>query len=270
MLSVDGEKRVEASIPVMSRVDIRVLAEMVMYWDSIGENIRSMSQLVNWSMSLCSQILSTNNILPKSIDSMLEANMFLTDRGLYQASMRKRGAGKIVRGRQLENLRIEGIDPKFRGKEGNREYKLAHNKHTIDPAPSVSNGTRRNKTAEEIALDHKAWDDAQVKIAELEAKEKKEAYEAIGLGGEDEGIKYDKKGMAILVHRTNDQYTMKDKIRDDKLKLVKTLESVNRESGSGDQIRMKSEEELDADDARREKKEADYQKAQNFIPSATA
>jgi len=114
------------------------------------------------------------------------------------------------------------------------------------------------------------WAAIQNSIKEEEAKEKKEAYEAIGLGGEDEGIKYDENGLAILVPRTNDQYTMKDKIRDDKLKLVKELEKVKKVSGEGDVVRMKSEEELDADDTRREKKDADYLAAQNAeSPKAT-
>ena len=70
----EQEIKVEASIPVSSRIDIRVLAEMCAYWDESGRYIKTMSQLVNWSMDLCSQVLKINDMLPVTMDTLLEAN----------------------------------------------------------------------------------------------------------------------------------------------------------------------------------------------------
>ena len=70
-MNQEQEIKVEASIPVQSRVDIRALAEMVLYWDGEGVYIKTMSQLVNWTVDLCSQILKLNDRLPEEVDSVI-------------------------------------------------------------------------------------------------------------------------------------------------------------------------------------------------------
>jgi len=188
-------RKVEASIPIQSRVDVRVLAEMVLYWDGERKFIKSMSQLVNWSMDLCSQILKINNLLPKSVDTILEANELLTKRGLYQGSMYNRAQKKIVRARQLENLRIEGIDPETWAK-GKGGYAKSHNNNSVEPAPEMDYVPKTDRSALWAEYDRKL-----VKEQKAEAKKVRDS------------LSFDKNGVIKPIDLTN-TYTAKDRLKD--------------------------------------------------------
>ena len=201
----DGDKKVEASIPVQSRIDIRALAEMILYWEREGRGIKTMSQLVNWSVDLCSQVLELNGLLPGKIDTLLEANNVLVSRGLYQAGVMKRGRKKLIRGRQLENYRLEGVDVKF-GNEGRREYDVAHNSNSVIPAPDsngLGDGTSNVLSQEEldkIVSLHRKMDADRVT---------KEAKDSVA------HIEFDENDMAIVQSTGNNDYTEKDRLKDE-------------------------------------------------------
>lgn len=179
----DNDKKVESSIPVQSRIDIRLLAEMVMYWESQGVYVKSMSQLLSWSLDLCKQIIESNRQLPKIIDTVLEANEFLTLRELYQPGMKDRGRNKLTRARQLENLRFEGVDPKFGKYGGRNEYKISHNNHSMKVLGDVVGVHNSSAT-----LSDEQWKAVQDRIKEEELKEAKAQLNK---------LKFDKDGLAI-------------------------------------------------------------------------
>jgi len=180
----DNDKKVESSIPVQSRIDIRLLAEMTMYWESQGVYIKSMSQLLSWSLDLCKQIIESNGQLPKIIETVLEASDFLIMRELYQpgTGMGRKGKNKITRARQLENLRLEGVDPKFGKSGGKNEYRLMHNSHSVEALGNIIVGQSTSSLSDE------QWKDIQDRIKKEELKEAKAQLNK---------LKFDKDGLAV-------------------------------------------------------------------------
>jgi hypothetical protein len=137
-----GETKQEASIPVQSRINIAVLAELDTYWLSEGRGIRSMSQLVSWSLELLREILKANGKIDISIESVAQAHKYLLERNLYQPSLfNKRGFDKIGAAIMFENMREDGNDPSIKigdPKEPEnqnivRAYNMLHNKRSIRP-----------------------------------------------------------------------------------------------------------------------------------------
>ena len=129
-----GEERVkvlgESSVPVQSRVSVISLAELDMYWIEEGYNIKTMSQLISNSLGLLCEVLRANSILPKSIDSVVEANRHLEIRGLHQKGMKSRGFKKLGAAITFESLREQGIDPEqYASRQFNRLHRKP-NKHT--------------------------------------------------------------------------------------------------------------------------------------------
>jgi len=108
----NDEVKQERSIPVASRVDMVDLANLALMWESRGYTIRSMSQLVSWSISLLVDELSKADIFKEKIETLADANKVLAYRGLYQRSMKSRSEKKIGIALGFEALRAEGRDPK--------------------------------------------------------------------------------------------------------------------------------------------------------------
>jgi hypothetical protein len=132
-----GEIRQEASIPVQTRANITCIAELDIYWMSEGKNIKSMSQLIGWSLELLCEILKVNERLPKIVESVAEAHRYIDKRGLYQPSLKKRSFDKISTAIRFEGMREEGTDPGCKIGEENanvvRSYNIIHNKNSIQP-----------------------------------------------------------------------------------------------------------------------------------------
>jgi len=134
------EIKQEASVPVQSRVDLVSLAELSIYWESIGHEIRTMSQLVSWSISLMCEVLRANDKMPVTVESVSEANNYMREKGLYQDSMKKRSVKKISNAIAFESLRNEGIDPKNYVPQ---QYNIVHNKNSVEVIePEVRVGDR--------------------------------------------------------------------------------------------------------------------------------
>jgi len=255
---MDKDSKVEASIPVQSRVDIRVLAELDIYWSSEGYFIKTMSQLINWSLDLCSQVLKVNNALPQTIESMEEANQHLVHRGLYQKGILKRGRLKLIRGQQLESIKLAGGIPRVKGSEGNREYRRAHNDHSIIGAPEIE----KPGLLEELGY-------SEEDIAEAERLEKEERdREYIERKAK---MEIDENGVVVVpVDRSND-YTEEDRKRDEAKKaqaLVNQLEPHKKPTDS-DQIRKKTNDEIQEDIDRIAKKDKEQEEAWNKVDMDT-
>ena len=128
-MEVDIESRQERSLPVQSRIDMISLARLDKYWMVEGYYIRTMSQLVSWSVDLLCKVLESNEKIPEGIKNGIDANRHLMQRGLYQPSMLKKGFKKRAAALSFESLREERVDPKDYAKG---QYDTVHNKHSID------------------------------------------------------------------------------------------------------------------------------------------
>jgi hypothetical protein len=121
----------EASIPVTTRINLKSLAELDIYWSNEEYNIKTMSQLVSWSIDLLCSVLRTNQ---KSVElaTVREANARLVRRGLYQASNIKRGGMKRASALRFESLREEGVNPQYYAPE---QYNTVHRSNSVEPMP---------------------------------------------------------------------------------------------------------------------------------------
>jgi len=111
-MNENSEIKVERSIPVQSRVNLVELAMLDRYFSELGEEIRSMSQLLSWGISLLVETLEANNVLPTKFESLVEANRYLNMRGLYQPGMKSRGRKKLGTALGFESMRGNGINPR--------------------------------------------------------------------------------------------------------------------------------------------------------------
>ena len=121
---MNKETMQESSVPVQSRVSIVTLAQMARYWEVNETNIRTVSQLVSWSLYLLADILKTNGHLERE-PSVAEAKEYMVRRELFQQGTVSRGMKKLDAAIRFEGLREEGIFPR-RGdrkrKKGGRDY----------------------------------------------------------------------------------------------------------------------------------------------------
>jgi hypothetical protein len=129
---MNTEEKQEASIPVQSRINIVDLAELANLWESKGMYIKTMSQLVSWSISLLCQELRSSENMPIKVDGVAEANSQLAQRGLYQQSLKGRSLRKIGMALGFENLRREGKDPRGYAPVS---YKSLHQQNQVEPMP---------------------------------------------------------------------------------------------------------------------------------------
>lgn len=127
----------EASMPAVSRIDIRKLAELDKYWGSEGYNIRTISQLISWSVDLLVGILQSNK-KSVAIETVSEAYEWMAKRGLGQPSLQNKGRKKMSAALSFENLRAEGIKPE---EYVPSQYNTVNRKNSVQPMPGhVVNG----------------------------------------------------------------------------------------------------------------------------------
>lgn len=133
---MDRETKQESSIPVQARVGLVSLAELVNYWESQGYAIKSMSQLVAWSVDLLCETIKRNEAMPVAIETVAEAHRHLEQRGLYQGSLKPRAIKKIGAAMRFDTMRQEGVDPRSYAPI---DYNVLHNKHSVEPSPLADN-----------------------------------------------------------------------------------------------------------------------------------
>lgn len=135
------EQKQEASMSVQSRISAATLAELDAYWISESKHIKSMSQLVSWSLDLLTEILWANQKLRRRIESIAEARNYLLERELCQPSLYERGFDKMGTAVKFEGMREEGIDPSKAVRSGKfidnqttlRQYHMLHNENSVSP-----------------------------------------------------------------------------------------------------------------------------------------
>ena len=122
-----NEVKQERSMPVNARVDVVDLAELARYWSNQGYVLRSVSQLVSWSMNLLREVLIANEQIKPTLD-MISARSYLKDYGLTQPSNERRSAKKIATAIRFTQMRREGLNPKY---DDPMSYNEVHNSHSV-------------------------------------------------------------------------------------------------------------------------------------------
>ena len=155
------EEKIETSIPVQGRISLVSLAELDTYFERAGYRIRTMSQLLSWSVELLCSTLKTNKVDIEHFDSIVEANRYLETKGLYQPSMRDRGFKKLGNALRFESLREEGTDPR---NDVPHQYNIVHNSHSVEPLPQELEPWQKERL-EKQRLAHLEWKERQMNIA---------------------------------------------------------------------------------------------------------
>lgn len=171
--------RLEASIPVQSRVNITDLANLTSYWEGEGYRVRTMSQLLSWSMSLLVDILEKNELMKNKIETAAEANKYLELMRLYQPSMKAKGFKRVAAAVRFEGMRAEGMNPAI---DDPYSFSAVHNKHSMDSAPIVKLSQeevraqwRREQTEKKQhtnTIDDNEWDSIQKRLKEEKEKDR--------------------------------------------------------------------------------------------------
>lgn len=130
-MSNTQESKQEASIPTAARVNLISLAELAKWWEESGHRLKSMSQLIAWSIDLLRDILRSNGKIDETDISLADANRYLNEKGLYQLGVRSRSFKKEATAIRFESMREEGIDPK---EYVPGQYNVLHNKNSIEPS----------------------------------------------------------------------------------------------------------------------------------------
>ena len=124
----EEDRKIEASISVQARVNIVALAQLVKYWEGAGYEIRTISQLVGWSIDLLYEVLKSNEKIDRGEFSVADADRYLVSRRLYQRSMREKDRGKIATAIRFEGIREDGGNPRD---VDPRSYNILHNERSI-------------------------------------------------------------------------------------------------------------------------------------------
>lgn len=151
--------KLESSIPVQSRVSFMSLAKLHRYWVEEGHSIRTMSQLVSWSVDLLCEVLEANEKMPDQIESLAEAHRYLQCHELYQKSTHERALKKIGTALKFETMRSQGQDPKS---VIPTQHSMMHGRTTIVPDNIVSAG----------GMSDGEWEEIQRKIREENEKDR--------------------------------------------------------------------------------------------------
>jgi len=137
-MSLRDELKQERTLPVSARVDLLNLARIDLYYSTKGHYIKTMSQLVNWSVDLLCEVLMANDALDRGrIPDLASAVQYLKARGLMQVgtkSYAKRVQQKLGTALRYETLRRMGGNPADIDPRGHSEL---HRKDSVVPPPSI-------------------------------------------------------------------------------------------------------------------------------------
>jgi len=172
----------ESSIPVQTRVSIVSLAELAKYWEGTEYNIRTMSQLVSWSLDLLRDVLKANDMIiaEDEVESVVEARDYLVSNGLWQSKVSDRAFAKLGTAIRFENFRGEGQNPQTRDEMSRKGYNIMHNKHSVEPYEDKV-GARRKQVQEVVETYHEieklSQEEVRAKYFKEQAKKEKEMKE---------------------------------------------------------------------------------------------
>lgn len=165
---MDQDVKQESSIPVQTRVSFMSLAKLHVYWTLEGYHIRTMSQLVGWSVDLLCEVLEANEKMPDQIETLAEAHRYLQYHGLYQGSMKERSMKKIGTALRFETMREQGQDPQHVIPV---QHKMLHKKTSVKPLENTVDAGLYNVTSNE------EWERIQERIKEENKKDAEIAKE---------------------------------------------------------------------------------------------
>lgn len=166
---MDREEKQEASVPVASRVSLVTLANLVKYWDSQAVPMKSMSQLVSWSLDAFWQVISESQVVEGPVEDIVGAHNLIEAKGLYQKSLRARSMKKVSMAIGFKNLRDEGVSPSGYAPEA---YRRMHNEKSVEPMPrrakpDLAEAMRIYREAEECDKKIAEKENAPVDMEEL-------------------------------------------------------------------------------------------------------
>lgn len=173
MASYSGRERsTEASIVAQGRIDIRTLAEMVVYFERVEYNrIGTMSQLLSDSLEYLRTVVYNKGLLPQEIPSIEEAAHVLRNFGLLKGKYLSRNDRKMMTARAFEEVRREGGDPKY---EAPMMYNRMHNSNSVKASEYASDRIDRMS-----GVDMEKMLDNYNKILEKEQDKHKQEQERI-------------------------------------------------------------------------------------------
>ena len=172
------EIKQESSIPVQSRVSFMSLAKLHRYWIDEGYSIRTMSQLVSWSVDLICEVLEANGKMPGDINTLAKAHQYLQVHGLYQGSTKKLAMKKISTALRFESLREHGIDPKSHVP---LQHKMVHKENSVRPLDCLVDSGTSGTSDEE-------WERIQRRIREEDEKDRIALVKAAVKTAKDSGL----------------------------------------------------------------------------------
>jgi hypothetical protein len=123
------EIKQENSIPTAARISLVTLAELTKWWEDSGYRMKTMSQLIAWSMDLLRDTLRANEKIDKESMSLSDAHKFMSGKGLYQMGVRSRSVKKEATALRFDALRSEGVEPKEYVPD---QYNRLHNKQSVE------------------------------------------------------------------------------------------------------------------------------------------
>jgi hypothetical protein len=174
---VSKEIKQESSIPVQSRVSFMSLARLHRYWVDEGYSIRTMSQLVSWSVDLLCEVLEANEKMPGDIDTLAKAHQYLQVHGLYQGSTKKIAMKKISTALRFEALREHGINPESHIP---LQHKMLHRENSVRPLDCLVDAGKGTSNSE--------WDEIQRRIKEEDEKDARIAKEKAMKSAKEAGL----------------------------------------------------------------------------------
>ena len=195
----DPVVRKESSVPTQTRVSIVDLAKLDMFWIREQQvNIKSMSQLVSWSIGVLVDKLEEVGLVKDDI-SVAEAHNYLKARGLYQDSLLKRSRPRISAAMGFESLRKQGSDPKYHAP---MIHNTIHSKHSID-APPVIARVPENVDVNALIDNVRSKIKADKEFRESNVKEAQQAFKERGMLADDDWLKERQKKEAEVRAREN-------------------------------------------------------------------
>lgn len=185
---MEREKRVEASMPVQSRVDLRTLAELFIYWEKQGVYVSTMSRLVSWSLDALRMILDKNEAIEFKVETLEMAYEILEGKGLLQKSMKKKMAAKFEKSRAMENLRLDGWDVRS---SGGRVYEELHPKNEVQPfmAGVKMTDEERKEVEEQVKIYHELERKERDKDLDRQRTLAMKSSKVINVSSESENVK---------------------------------------------------------------------------------
>lgn len=137
-----NDRKVEKSIPVQSRIDITAIANLDIFMQSNGVIPRSLSGLVSVAIDTLVEYIKFHGQLEEPIETVHEAVRYVEARGLWQKSLKGRGAPKLMSALGFESLREDGESPEEYNRPRFKEIYNRSNRTYVEKVPLPASSER--------------------------------------------------------------------------------------------------------------------------------